>query len=79
VQKPKDESKKISYQFSKELKKVEDKISKLESQIKALEESFFAIEYGTQEYVKSADQLSDLKSKLAEVSDAWEQLMSSSS
>lgn len=60
----------------KQIKRLEDKISKLERQIESVSESFADIEYGTPEFDAAQDKLTHLQRELKETEKMWEQLQS---
>jgi ATP-binding cassette subfamily F protein 3 len=58
----------------KAIKQIENKISKLEQRIKALDLSFESLEYGTIEFSDAAKKLATLQKELQEAEKTWEKL-----
>lgn len=70
------DSNKDIYNLKKELNSIESKISKLEKEIKKINQDFFIIEFGSKEYEENAKKLKLKQKNLEECLIAWENLQS---
>ncbi len=67
-------SAKEQYVRTKEINSLESKIAKLEREIETVNQSFYALNYGTPEYDKAAAKLKEKQELLKELFTAWESL-----
>lgn len=65
----------LSAEHKKKVYALERKIEKLEKEIARVEQSFYALEYGTQEYKKAEITLQQLRKEHGEVLCEWERLV----
>ena len=68
-------SSKEENELRKQITQLESKIEKLEREIQHLHEQFAHLEYGTQEYQKTAKKLEIAQSQLKEYAALWERLI----
>lgn len=70
----KQETKVFANQHKKQQKDIENRIDQIEKRIKKTESSFLTLKYGTPDFQKAQEQLTQDKKKVAELTAAWENL-----